>query len=234
MHQSQRNVHSFRISTAKSTVLLQLVYTQYTHTHTPHLTPNTKHKNMYRSQGDHVQLIHDVLKAVSVKMWPHVMWHREYQNGAIHLPNYGVTSQMTHYLWVLRFSWWQHFRFWSSVMWCCITGWVDPASNMFLENTGCLGSSNSMAAHPRRMEFLRNIIFMYKLSAHYWCISTWIFTSYVPWHMINWPNISSTQWIHYLKILPSHIHVNTHTVLERGIIRFQGKSLLTWHPNLLV
>lgn len=98
-----------------------------------------------------------------------------------------VTTQKSHYLWVLRFSWWQNFRFWSSVMWCCITGWGNPAGNMFIQHTGSLGSPNVMAAHPRRPEYLRNIIFMYKLSAHYWCNSTWIFTSYVPWCRINWP-----------------------------------------------
>ena len=51
-------------------------------------------------------------------------------------------------------------------------GWADPVSNMFLQNTRCLGSPNGMAAHPRQLEYLRNVIFMYKLSAHYWCIST--------------------------------------------------------------
>jgi len=44
---------------------------------------------------------------------------------------------------------------------------------------------------------------------------------------VHWPNLPSTQLIHELKILPSRIHVDTHTVLERGIICFQGKSLIT-------
>ena len=74
------------------------------HTYTPQLTPNTKHKSMYRSQADHVQLmIPEVLTTANVKIWPHVTWHREYQNSAIHLPEYGVTSHKIHNLWALRF-----------------------------------------------------------------------------------------------------------------------------------
>lgn len=144
-------IHSESVLQSPQCYCSWCIQSTHTHTYTPHLTPNTKHKNMYSSQGDHVQLIPDVLKAVSVKMWPHVIWYREYQNDAIHPPNYGVTSQKTHYLWVLTFSWWQYFRFWSSVMWCCITGWGNPANNMFLPNEGSLGSPNGMAAHPRRL-----------------------------------------------------------------------------------
>lgn len=201
--------------------------THGTHIHTIS-DPQHQTQDMYRTQGDHLQPISEVLTSVSVKMWPHVMWHMLYQNGVIHLPKYGVTSHKTDYLWVLTFLWWHHFRFWLSVMWCCIIGWVAPERNMFLQNIGSLGSLNGMESHPRRMEYLRNVPFMYKLPAYYWCIAAWIFTMYVPWRVINLPNLPSTQ-----QILSSRIHANIHTVLETGMICFQGRSLIIQHPNLL-
>jgi hypothetical protein len=136
------------------------------HIYTPYVTPNTKHKICTGAKVIIYNWYLNVLTAASVKMWPHVIWHMEYQNSVIHLPMYGVTSHNTDYLWVLRFLGWHDFRFWLSVMWCCITGWGAPERNTFLQNIGSLGSPNGMESHPRRIEYLRNVIFMYKLSVH--------------------------------------------------------------------
>lgn len=164
-------------------MLLKLVYT-------PYLTP--QHQTQEYVQEPRWSCTTDTWRSHSSKC-QEVIWHREDLNGDIHLLKYGVTSQKTHYLLVLRFSWWHHFRLWSSTMWCCITGWGAPARDMFLQNAGSLGSPNGMTSHPRILEYLRNVIFTYKLSAHYWCVSIWIITSYVPRHMKNWPNPPTQQ-----------------------------------------